>query len=175
MRGQAVTGECGWLASGARSRRGLRGLPSAPPRRGFSWAGQRWSRTANLPFAWPPLATRNGLAAPTKIGASSASPWPWGRGAAVGLAFFLRRWLVFKPPLGVGEPVALAVGFQDMHAVRQPVEPRPGQPLAAKHLGPLFERQVRGHDQAGPPPRVPERGCVRWTSRSGVPATQRSG
>ena len=54
------------------------------------------------------------------------------------------------PPFGVLQAVAFALGLQDVAAVREPIEGRPGQPLAAQHLGPVLERQVGGHDQAVP-------------------------
>ena len=54
------------------------------------------------------------------------------------------------PPLGVLQAVAFALRLQDVAAVGQPIEGGPGQPLAAQHLGPVLERQVRGHDQAVP-------------------------
>ena len=38
-------------------------------RRPFAWAGERRRRTAELQFASPPVATRHGLAQPTRIGA----------------------------------------------------------------------------------------------------------
>src|SRR5436309_7258129 len=46
------------------------------------------------------------------------------------------------PPLRVPEPVALPGRLQDLTAVGEPVEGGPDQPLAARHLGPLLERQV---------------------------------
>ena len=46
-------------------------------------------------------------------------------------------------------PVALPVGFQDVHPVRQAVQQRAGQPLAAQHFGPLGKGQVGRHQQAG--------------------------
>ena len=57
-----------------------------------------------------------------------------------------RPWRVF----GVPQPVALPARLEDRAAVRQPVQRRPGQPLAAQHLRPLLERQVRRHDHARP-------------------------
>jgi hypothetical protein len=45
------------------------------PRRRFSWAGERRQRTSNLQFALPPVATRNGLAPPRKIGAKTRQKW----------------------------------------------------------------------------------------------------
>ena len=46
------------------------------------------------------------------------------------------------------EPVASAVGFQNVDVMREAVHKRAGQALAAQHLRPLFERQVGRHDQA---------------------------
>ena len=51
---------------------------------------------------------------------------------------------------GVSQSVAFALGFQDMAAVREPVERSASEPLAAEYLGPVLEWQVRGHDQALP-------------------------
>lgn len=42
-------------------------------------------------------------------------------------------------PLGIVEPVALAVGFEDVPAVSEPVEGSAGQPFAAEYLHPAFE------------------------------------
>jgi hypothetical protein len=50
--------------------------------------------------------------------------------------------------LGVLQAVTFARGFQDVATVREPIERRPGKPLAAQDLGLVFERQVGGHDQA---------------------------
>ena len=41
-------------------------------RRAFSWADERRRRASSLQLALPPVATRNGLAWPTRIGAPSA-------------------------------------------------------------------------------------------------------
>ena len=46
------------------------------------------------------------------------------------------------------EAVAVAVHFQDMDVVGEPVQQRSGEPLRAEHVGPLVKRQVGG-DQAG--------------------------
>ena len=37
-----------------------------------------------------------------------------------------------------------------MATMRQPIEHGAGQSFAAEHFRPLFEGQVRGHDDAGP-------------------------
>ena len=52
--------------------------------------------------------------------------------------------------MAVSEAVALAVGFDDMHAVGQAVQQGSGQPLGAADFSPLLERQVRRDDQALP-------------------------
>jgi hypothetical protein len=57
--------------------------------------------------------------------------------------------LLLEALLALAEPVALAVSLEDMDPVREPVEQRAGQSLAAHDLGPALERQVGGHDQAG--------------------------
>jgi len=41
--------------------------------------------------------------------------------------------------------------LRDVTAVREPIEYSTGQTLVVQNLNPLFERQVRGHDDAGPP------------------------
>src|SRR5437016_14518613 len=46
------------------------------------------------------------------------------------------------------EPVAVAVHFEDMDVVGQPIEQRAGQPLGPEHAGPLVERQIAG-DEGG--------------------------
>jgi hypothetical protein len=51
-------------------------------------------------------------------------------------------------PLGVLEPVALALGLQNVAAVSKPVQRRAGEPFAAENLGPVLEGQVRRDDQA---------------------------
>jgi hypothetical protein len=43
--------------------------------------------------------------------------------------------------------VTLPVGFQDVHAVRQPIQHRPGQPVTSQYLRPTLKRQVRCHNQ----------------------------
>ena len=54
------------------------------------------------------------------------------------------------PSPGIFEPVALALRLEDVAAVREAVEGGPCEPLAAEHLGPLLEGEIRGHDQALP-------------------------
>jgi hypothetical protein len=46
--------------------------------------------------------------------------------------------------LALFEPVTVAVHFQDVHMVCEPVEQRAGQPLGGEHAGPFVERQVTG-------------------------------
>src|SRR5437762_14295590 len=46
------------------------------------------------------------------------------------------------------EPVTVAVHFQDVDVVGQPIEQRAGQPLGPEHAGPLVERQT-GSDEGG--------------------------
>jgi len=47
--------------------------PNANLRRVFAWAGERRGRAPEPQFAAPPVATRNGLTQPTRIGAFTAS------------------------------------------------------------------------------------------------------
>ena len=76
-------------------------------------------------------------------------------GTAAGVKFSswyrlgLLRCSSFQALPGVLQAVAFAVGFEDMDAVGQPVEQRPGQALCPQHFSPGFERQVGGDDQAG--------------------------
>src|SRR5713226_775626 len=44
------------------------------------------------------------------------------------------------------EAIAVAVHFEDVDVVCQPVEQRAGQPLGAEHAGPFVEGQVGGDD-----------------------------
>src|SRR5437667_12031994 len=46
------------------------------------------------------------------------------------------------------EPVAVAVHFQDVDVVGQPIEQRAGQPLGHEHAGQLVERKY-GRDYRG--------------------------
>src|SRR5260370_16619014 len=55
--------------------------------------------------------------------------------------------------LALLEPIAVAVHFEDVDVVREPVEQRAGEPLGGEHAGPLIERQVAVDD--GPPPPAP--------------------
>src|SRR6516165_947963 len=57
------------------------------------------------------------------------------------------RVLVLTPALlALFEPVTVAVHFQDVNVVGQPVEQRTGQPLGPEHARPLVERQIAGDD-----------------------------
>jgi hypothetical protein len=44
--------------------------------------------------------------------------------------------------LGVSEPEAVAIHFEDMDVMRQAIEERSGEPFGAEHGRPLIERQV---------------------------------
>src|SRR6266478_4698488 len=50
--------------------------------------------------------------------------------------------------LALFEAIAVAVHFEDVDVVCQPVEQRAGQPLGPEHAGPLVERQIAG-DEGG--------------------------
>ena len=54
-------------------------------------------------------------------------------------------WLA-SAPLTLFEPIAVAVHFEDMDVVGQPIEERTGQPLGPEHASPLVERQIAGDD-----------------------------
>ncbi len=58
---------------------------------------------------------------------------------------FRRR---FASLLTLFEPIALAVHFQDMDMMREPVEQRSGEAFGAKDLSPFVEREIAG-DQRG--------------------------
>ena len=79
-----------------------------------------------------------------------------GRGSSFSLGFasrfsdlFRAIWRRFSclAATSVLETVALAAGLEDVAAMRQPVECRARESLAAEHLGPILERQVGRHDQ----------------------------
>ena len=64
-----------------------------------------------------------------------------------GYGFLIGRLGRTPPPgLRLFQPVALAVELQDMDMMRQPIEKRAGQTLAAEDAGPFLERQVRSDD-----------------------------
>ena len=46
----------------------------------------------------------------------------------------------------MGEAIAFAVHFQDVHVMGQPVEESAGQSLEAKDACPFVEGQIAGHD-----------------------------
>src|SRR5947209_10122497 len=48
--------------------------------------------------------------------------------------------------LALFEAIAVAVHFEDMDVVGEPIEQRAGQPLGPEHAGPLVERQIAGDD-----------------------------
>ena len=50
---------------------------------------------------------------------------------------------------GILESVAVAIAFNDMAAMREPVERGPGQAFATQDLDPRLEGQVGGDDEAG--------------------------
>src|SRR6266705_2188512 len=50
--------------------------------------------------------------------------------------------------LALFEAIAVAVHFEDMDVVGEPIEQRAGQPLGPEHAGPLVERQIAG-DEGG--------------------------
>src|SRR3954463_2123648 len=52
-------------------------------------------------------------------------------------------WLALAS-LALFEPIAVAVHFEDVDVVGQPVEERTGQPLGSEHAGPLVEWQIAG-------------------------------
>ena len=56
---------------------------------------------------------------------------------------------VASAPLALPEPVAVAVHFQDMDVVGQPIEQGAGQAFGCEYAGPFVERQIAGDDGAG--------------------------
>src|SRR6202166_3229971 len=48
--------------------------------------------------------------------------------------------------LALFEAIAVAVHFEDVDVVCQPIEQRAGQPLGPEHAGPFVERQIAGDD-----------------------------
>src|SRR6202163_3388112 len=50
--------------------------------------------------------------------------------------------------LALFEAIAVAIHFEDMDVVGQPIEQRAGQPLGPEQAGPLVERQIAG-DEGG--------------------------
>ena len=89
----------------------------------------------------------DGRSGATRSSASMASTGPspqrapWQAGRQPGLCPALALLALF-------EPIAVAVHFQDVDVVGQPIEQRAGQPLGPEHAGPLVERQI-GSDDGG--------------------------
>ena len=83
------------------------------------------------------------LALPRKIGATrlfiSVSS------LSLGVAQLSCLWLALAS-LALFEPIAVAVHFEDVDVVGKAIQQGAGEPLGAKHAGPLVERQVAGHD-----------------------------
>ena len=77
----------------------------------------------------------------------NAAPGPYVPRSARGVNSFRLAPPGLEPPLGVPQPVTLAVGLQDVHPVRQAVQDRPGQPLAPVRLRPRPDRQVGCYHQ----------------------------
>ena len=46
--------------------------------------------------------------------------------------------------LALFEAIAVAVHFEDVDVVGEPIEQRAGQPLGPKHAGPFVKRQIGG-------------------------------
>ena len=63
--------------------------------------------------------------------------------------WLVRRWRPGILPAAL-EAVAVAVHFQDVDVVGEPVKQSAGEPLGTEHVGPLVEGQVGG-DQDGAP------------------------
>lgn len=57
----------------------------------------------------------------------------------------------FRPPFldGLPEAVAVGAGFDDVSAIRDPVQQRLAESSVGDHLGPLGKGQVRGQDGGG--------------------------
>ena len=123
-----------------------------------SWSGMRYLklsfpvRLISL-LSRPDLASRRARRAAEGMGGAEprAAPRAWrapdlprsehrGRLAAsrvLGLALAL---------LALFEAIAVAVHFEDVDVVGQPIEQRAGQPLGPEHAGPLVERQITGDE-----------------------------
>ena len=56
----------------------------------------------------------------------------------------IRYFLGISPFFALVETKALAVHFQDMGMMGEPVQQRPGQAFGAEHLGPLVEGKIAG-------------------------------
>ena len=57
--------------------------------------------------------------------------------------WLVRRWRPGILPAAL-DPVAVAVHFQDMDMVGEPVQQRLGEPLGAEHVGPFVKGEVGG-------------------------------
>ena len=64
---------------------------------------------------------------------------------SLGVAQLSCLWLALAS-LALFEPIAVAVHFEDVDVVGQPVEQCTGQPLGPEHAGPLVEWQIAGDD-----------------------------
>src|SRR6202049_4784774 len=82
------------------------------------------------------------LALPRKIGATRLL---FVSSLSLGVAQLSCLWLALAS-LALFEPIAVAVHFEDVDVVGQPVEQRTGQPLGPEHAGPLVEWQIAGDD-----------------------------
>jgi hypothetical protein len=96
---------------------------------------------AKGPFAKGPFAFRRFFQ--EVISPVSGSMVSGGRSLVIG-----GRWGLPPPALGLLEPVAVAVQFQDMDVVGETVEQRAGEAFGAEDGGPLLERQI-GCDTSG--------------------------
>jgi hypothetical protein len=56
-----------------------------------------------------------------------------------------RRFWGFSPFSALVEAIALAVHFEDLDMVGEPIQQSPGQAFGAEYLGPFIERQIAGH------------------------------
>ena len=53
-------------------------------------------------------------------------------------------WLSFARLLTLFEPITLAVHFQDMYVMSQPIEQCSGETFGAEYLGPCVEGKIAG-------------------------------
>src|SRR5215813_13010409 len=78
-----------------------------------------------------------------------AAPRAW---RAPDLPLRCAPWQADRPPglrqalalLALFEAIAVAVHFEDVDVVGEPIEQRAGQPLGPEHAGPFVERQIGG-------------------------------
>jgi hypothetical protein len=76
-----------------------------------------------------------------------------------------------RPPLALLallEAIAVAVHFEDVDVVCQPIEQRAGQPLGPEHPGPFVKRQVGGDDSGAALVTLAEDLEQGVTSRNGI-------